>query len=198
MLEWLKRHAWKACKRLKRFGGSNPPLSAKVAASSQQTLAAAFFVLRRAERLPVCGEASAFAPHAYYIYGKYRACFDADMGYRQSLWRNCRKKKPHASKHLQFVSKHAGVFFMEKGSRFSSSYFPIRVKAVVGKFRRCVIVFCVSCVNAIQCNTCCNDYDQDEKQDFSVFSGLHFVLFCAKLWRGFLYAKLFGACCMKP
>ena len=45
MLEWLKRHAWKACKRLKRFGGSNPPLSAKVAASSQQTLAVAFFVL---------------------------------------------------------------------------------------------------------------------------------------------------------
>ena len=44
MLEWLKRHAWKACKRLKRFGGSNPPLSAKVAASSQQTLAVAFFV----------------------------------------------------------------------------------------------------------------------------------------------------------
>ncbi len=29
MLEWLKRHAWKACKRPKRFGGSNPPLSAK-------------------------------------------------------------------------------------------------------------------------------------------------------------------------
>ena len=28
VLEWLKRHAWKACKRLKRFGGSNPPLSA--------------------------------------------------------------------------------------------------------------------------------------------------------------------------
>ena len=28
MLEWLKRHAWKACKRQKRFGGSNPPLSA--------------------------------------------------------------------------------------------------------------------------------------------------------------------------
>ena len=28
MLERLKRHAWKACKRLKRFGGSNPPLSA--------------------------------------------------------------------------------------------------------------------------------------------------------------------------
>ncbi len=28
MLEWLKRHAGKACKRQKRFGGSNPPLSA--------------------------------------------------------------------------------------------------------------------------------------------------------------------------
>jgi biopolymer transport protein ExbB len=30
VLEWLKRHAWKACNRLKRFGGSNPPLSALV------------------------------------------------------------------------------------------------------------------------------------------------------------------------
>ena len=29
MLEWLKRHAWKACSRQKRHGGSNPPLSAK-------------------------------------------------------------------------------------------------------------------------------------------------------------------------
>ena len=28
MLEWLKRHAWKACNRQNRFGGSNPPLSA--------------------------------------------------------------------------------------------------------------------------------------------------------------------------
>ena len=28
MLEWLKRHAWKACKRQKRFPGSNPGLSA--------------------------------------------------------------------------------------------------------------------------------------------------------------------------
>ncbi len=28
MLEWLKRHAWKACKRRKRFAGSNPALSA--------------------------------------------------------------------------------------------------------------------------------------------------------------------------
>ena len=30
MLEWLKRHAWKACKRQKRFRGSNPRLSAKI------------------------------------------------------------------------------------------------------------------------------------------------------------------------
>ena len=29
MLEWLKRHAWKACIRQKRIGGSNPPLSAE-------------------------------------------------------------------------------------------------------------------------------------------------------------------------
>ena len=28
MLEWLKRHAWKACIRLKRIEGSNPSLSA--------------------------------------------------------------------------------------------------------------------------------------------------------------------------
>ena len=28
VLEWLKRHAWKACGRKKRPGGSNPPLSA--------------------------------------------------------------------------------------------------------------------------------------------------------------------------
>ena len=30
VLEWLKRHAWKACKRQKRFRGSNPRLSATV------------------------------------------------------------------------------------------------------------------------------------------------------------------------
>lgn len=29
MQEWLNWHAWKACNRLKRFGGSNPPLSAE-------------------------------------------------------------------------------------------------------------------------------------------------------------------------
>ena len=29
MLEWLKRHAWKACNRQKRFRGSNPRLSAR-------------------------------------------------------------------------------------------------------------------------------------------------------------------------
>ena len=30
VLEWLKRHAWKACNRQKRFAGSNPVLSAKM------------------------------------------------------------------------------------------------------------------------------------------------------------------------
>ena len=30
MLEWLKRHAWKACIRLKRIRGSNPRLSAEL------------------------------------------------------------------------------------------------------------------------------------------------------------------------
>ena len=30
VLEWLKRHAWKACIRQKRIGGSNPPLSAQL------------------------------------------------------------------------------------------------------------------------------------------------------------------------
>ena len=30
VLEWLKRHAWKACIPLKGIGGSNPPLSAKI------------------------------------------------------------------------------------------------------------------------------------------------------------------------
>ena len=29
VLEWLKRHAWKACVRQKCTGGSNPPLSAE-------------------------------------------------------------------------------------------------------------------------------------------------------------------------
>ena len=29
MLEWLKRHVWKACDRPKRFQGSNPCLSAQ-------------------------------------------------------------------------------------------------------------------------------------------------------------------------
>ena len=30
MLEWLKRHAWKACIRQKRIRGSNPCLSAEM------------------------------------------------------------------------------------------------------------------------------------------------------------------------
>ncbi len=35
VLEWLKRHAWKACIPLKGIGGSNPPLSA-INAENQQ------------------------------------------------------------------------------------------------------------------------------------------------------------------
>ena len=38
MLEWLKRHAWKACSRLKRLTGSNPVLSAKAEISIQAEL----------------------------------------------------------------------------------------------------------------------------------------------------------------
>ena len=37
MLEWLKRHAWKVCKRQKRFQGSNPCLSA-INAENQQII----------------------------------------------------------------------------------------------------------------------------------------------------------------
>ena len=35
VLEWLKRHAWKACIPLKGIGGSKPPLSA-INAENQQ------------------------------------------------------------------------------------------------------------------------------------------------------------------
>ena len=35
MLEWLKRHAWKACIRQKRIAGSNPALSATNAENQQ-------------------------------------------------------------------------------------------------------------------------------------------------------------------
>ena len=38
MLEWLKRHAWKACSRLKRLTGSNPVLSAKAETISKPNL----------------------------------------------------------------------------------------------------------------------------------------------------------------
>ena len=35
VLEWLKRHAWKACIRLKCIAGSNPALSAECEISIQ-------------------------------------------------------------------------------------------------------------------------------------------------------------------
>ena len=37
VLEWLKRHAWKACNRQNRFAGSNPVLSAVNADNQQLT-----------------------------------------------------------------------------------------------------------------------------------------------------------------
>ena len=38
MLEWLKRHAWKACIPLKGIGGSNPPLSADKLRNGKQQI----------------------------------------------------------------------------------------------------------------------------------------------------------------
>ena len=38
MLEWLKRHAWKACIRQKRIRGSNPRLSAETVSYTHLTL----------------------------------------------------------------------------------------------------------------------------------------------------------------
>ena len=46
MLEWLKRHAWKACKPLKGFGSSNLPLSARKEARSQKRLGFSVYIKR--------------------------------------------------------------------------------------------------------------------------------------------------------
>ncbi len=44
MLEWLKRHVWKACGRLKRLLGSNPSLSARQKKKAEKvSLSSAFF-----------------------------------------------------------------------------------------------------------------------------------------------------------
>ena len=51
MLEWLKRHAWKACIRQKRIGGSNPPLSAKISVTSCKTTSCADFSFKGAPNL---------------------------------------------------------------------------------------------------------------------------------------------------
>ncbi len=47
VLEWLKRHAWKACNRQNRFGGSNPPLSAVLILNNmnKNTVIARFAIL---------------------------------------------------------------------------------------------------------------------------------------------------------
>ena len=44
VLEWLKRHAWKACNRLKRFVGSNPILSANESRSVTNNTSALVFL----------------------------------------------------------------------------------------------------------------------------------------------------------
>ncbi len=51
MLEWLKRHAWKACIRQKRIGGSNPPYSAK---KPLQVFCSGFFCRRNGGLLRRC------------------------------------------------------------------------------------------------------------------------------------------------
>ena len=51
MLEWLKRHAWKACIPQKGIGSSNLPLSANYLKLSVQRWA--FFVQVRQELAPV-------------------------------------------------------------------------------------------------------------------------------------------------
>lgn len=43
MLEWLKRHAWKACNRQNRFAGSNPVLSAGLIGFKASRQLEAFF-----------------------------------------------------------------------------------------------------------------------------------------------------------
>ena len=53
MLEWLKRHAWKACNRQNRFGGSNPPHSAKKEAIRKITDCLFFYYSNRSLDLSV-------------------------------------------------------------------------------------------------------------------------------------------------
>jgi hypothetical protein len=60
MLEWLKRHAWKACKRLKRFTGSNPVLSANKCRNRYKSVAVYFLSL--SVWLPRCKNAPTAIP----------------------------------------------------------------------------------------------------------------------------------------
>ena len=53
MLEWLKRHAWKACKLQKGFGGSNPPLSARLLRTTESELAQVRLRVKGLHRMPV-------------------------------------------------------------------------------------------------------------------------------------------------
>ncbi len=52
VLEWLKRHAWKACIRQKRIGGSNPPHSAR-SPKGMRTLGFVIDAVAFVERIPL-------------------------------------------------------------------------------------------------------------------------------------------------
>ena len=57
VLEWLKRHAWKACIRLKRIGGSNPPLSAYIKSLVPKLIQLGDFLFYRdADLSPLVGQ----------------------------------------------------------------------------------------------------------------------------------------------
>ena len=65
VLEWLKRHAWKVCKRQKRFAGSNPALRNKGCKSATYAIYTLFYtqkyrwlIRRQAEPLELLDGAS--------------------------------------------------------------------------------------------------------------------------------------------
>ena len=65
MLEWLKRHAWKACKPLKGFTSSNLVLSAKI---PYRAFCEGFFVsLRVSQKM---SQKSGFVDHRHLIFFK--------------------------------------------------------------------------------------------------------------------------------
>ena len=61
MSEWLKEHAWKACIRQSRIGGSNPPLTARF--YKEAALSCFFLFLGQTNLAPVRYPAPAPALH---------------------------------------------------------------------------------------------------------------------------------------